>query len=197
MDAAERNRLISATHGYGSLRGLIYAPAGLMNAASPLLDAAWPRGGTAREWVSVAMFASVVVAFFAALSFYRRRFGIVRHNVTTAQVISGIAFFAAMFAVRGPQAASLHCVWWAAFYLACYLSPYGLRNYSLWFAALFLGLGGLTQAGVLPNQQFLPGGTHAVGQSFIWLALSVHGLLDHLLLLRLLPRATPATVPNA
>jgi hypothetical protein len=193
MDAAERNRLIAATRGYGSLRGLIYAPAGLLNAATPLLDAAWPRGGAAKEWVILTMFVSVIVAFFAALSFYRRRFGVVRHNVTTAQIIGGIAFFAAMFALRGPQAASLHCVWWAAFYLACYLSPFGLRTYSLWFAALFLGLGGLAQAGVLPNQQFLPGG----GQAFISLALSIHGLLDHLLLLLLLPRATPATVPNA
>ena len=197
MDAAERNRLIAATRGYSSLRGLIYAPAGLMNAASPLLDAAWPRGGTAREWVRVAMFASVVVAFFAALSFYRRRFGVVRHSFSAAQIIGVIAYTAAMFALRGPHSASLHCVWWAAFYLACYLSPYGLRVYSLWFAALFLGLGGLTQAGILPNEQFLPGGTHAVGQSFIWLALSIHGLLDHLLLLRLLPRTAPSTVPNA
>ena len=63
--------------------------------------------------------------------------------------------------------------------------------------ALFLGLGAFTQAGVLANEQFLPGGTTQAGQTVIWLALSVHGLLDHLLLLRLLPRSAPSTVPNA
>lgn len=196
MDAAERNRLIAATRGYSSLRGLLYAPAGLMNAVSPLLQGR----GIVREWISLAIFLAVMLATVAAWLYYRRRFGIVRYSYSKTQIaglsIAGIVYFVGMFAIRGPHAASLNFVWWAAFYLACYLSPYGLRTYSLWFAAFMLGLAALTQAGVLPNGPFVPGGSHP-GEALIWLAFSIHGLLDHLLLLRLLPRATPATVPNA
>lgn len=196
--AHRRSVSVAGTLGYSSLRGLIYAPAGLLNAASPLLD----DRGVVREWISLTIFLAVIVATLAAWSFYRRRFGIVRYSYSKAQVawmtVGGIAYFAGMLAIRGPHAASVQCAWWAAFYLGCYLVPYRLRAYSLWFAALFLVLGFLTQAGVLPNEPFLPGGSRA-GETFIWMAFALHGLLDHLLLLRLLPRATPdpATVPNA
>jgi hypothetical protein len=84
---------------------------------------------------------------------------------------------------------SFTCLWWALFYLACYLHPYRVRSYSLWFASLFLGFCFLTSMGVVPKSEFFLNSGRA-GELFIWLAFSVHGLLDHLLLLRLLPNAS-------
>jgi hypothetical protein len=84
---------------------------------------------------------------------------------------------------------SFTCLWWALFYLACYLYPYRLRPHSLLFAGLFLGLCFLTLVGVVPKSLFE--GSGGAGDTFIWLAFSAHGLLDHILLLRLLPKAPP------
>src|ERR1019366_7376637 len=84
MDLAERNRLVAATEGFQSLRGLLYVPAGLANVGLLLLNRALPfENRTNRAWVwgSVLFLAIVLCAFgatIAAFSYYRRRFGVVR-----------------------------------------------------------------------------------------------------------------------
>ncbi len=85
-----------------------------------------------------------------------------------------------------------HGLAWALFYLACYLYPYRIRPHSIWFATLFFALCFLTQMGVVPKSEFFEGLSRPRRVwILIWLAFSVHGLLDHLLLLRLLPKASP------
>jgi hypothetical protein len=142
--------------------------------------------------------------------YYRRRFGVVRSKrrggpYAWLLIVGGIGGLAAFFAAAYVDGAlaiqpvasypvSLVCLFWALFYLACYLHPYRLRPHSLWFAALFFGLCFLTMVGVVPKSQFFEGSGRP-GDILIWLAFSLHGLLDHLLLLRLLPKAStePAT----
>jgi hypothetical protein len=202
MDLAERNRLIAVTKGFQQLRGLIYAPAGILNVAISL-DRLNPHSSLATVGI-IALFLCATAAMFAANWYYRRRFGVVRprHRVlnavlmTVGAIVGLVTMVGAWCLDASPRMApvSFMCLWWALFYVACYLHPYAVRPHSLWFAALFLGFCVLTQMGVVPKSQFFLGPGRA-GEILIWLAFSLHGLLDHLLLLRLLPKASlePAT----
>jgi hypothetical protein len=214
MDLAERNRLVAATEGFQQLRGLIYAPAGLANVGVLLINRAWPfeaRTTGASAWPAIVFFLAIVLSAFgatvAAFSYYRRRFGVVRPKcgggqnalrLTLVTIVAVGTLIGAMYVDSSfwihPAASypvSFTCLWWALFYLACYLCPYRVRPHSLWFAALFLGFCFLTLTGVVPKSQFFLSGSGSAGEIFIWLAFSIHGLLDHLLLLRLLPKASP------
>lgn len=201
MDLAERNRLIAVTKGFQQLRGLIYAPAGVLNVAvaSGHLN---PNSSLAKVGGIVALFLCAIAAMFAANWYYRRRFGVVRSKhwalntllMTVGVIVGLVTLFGAWYLDGSPRMASypvsFMCLWWALFYVACYLHPYAVRPHSLWFAALFFGLCVLTQMGVVPKSQFFLGLGRA-GDTLVWLAFSLHGLLDHLLLLRLLPKASP------
>jgi hypothetical protein len=202
MDLAERNRLIAVTKGFQCLQGLIYAPMALSTAAISLIDRAWPMTTSAMGgWAGLAILLCGFAASFAARSYYRRRFGVVRSKGLSPILgaVAPLALVVAMY-VDGsfwthPAASypvSFTCLWWALFYVACYLHPFAARPHSLWFAALFLGCCFLTSTGVVPKSQFFLGsGSGHVGDLLIWLAFSLYGLLDHLLLLRLLPKASP------
>jgi hypothetical protein len=204
MDLAERDRLLAVTRGFQSLRGLIFVPLGLLVVAMSVAISVFHlnRENSAVQAVALfALFPCALAASVAAWVYYRRRFGVVQYQWrswnTLLQMFTGIVLAAAapVAVALDERPVSLYpvsfwCLWWALLYLACYLSPYRLRPHSLWFAAVFLGLCLLTLAGVAPRSQFSIGSTHA-GDIFIWLAFSVHGLLDHLLLLRLLPKASP------
>ncbi len=211
MDLAERNRLIAVTKGFQCLQGgLCYAPLGILNLVAGVVHLeSWPQG-PARDWASLALLLCAIAACVPARLYYRRRFGVVRSKrrggpYAWLLIVGGIGGLAAFFAAAYVDGAlaiqpvasypvSLVCLFWALFYLACYLHPYRLRPHSLWFAALFFGLCFLTMVGVVPKSQFFEGSGRA-GDILIWLAFSLHGLLDHLLLLRLLPKAStePAT----
>ena len=213
MGLAERNRLIAVTTGFKSLQGLIYAPMALLNVAVSVLDhrdTQNPQGADARAGAILALFPCAIAASLAASVYYRRRFGVVRSKrrglnallLTFATIMAVLTLGGAGY-VDGSlythsvasYPVSFTCLWWARFYLVCYLRPYRVRLHSLWFSALFLGLGFLTQSGVVPKSQFLMGSGRA-GDIFIWLAFAVHGLLDHLLLLRLLPKASLEQAPS-
>lgn len=208
VDLAERNRLIALTKGFQQLRGLIYAPVALANAAFCIwahMDPQHPQSQEAPLGALFALFSCALAASFAAWLYYRRRFGVVRPRrpggvyaplMTLVGLVAILALFGAMWvdvaAYEHPvnrYPLSFTCLAWALVYLAFYLYPFRLRSHSLWFAALFLGLAFLTLIGVVPKSQFFEGSGLA-GVMLIWLAFSLHGLLDHLLLLRLLPKAS-------
>jgi hypothetical protein len=211
MDLAERNRLIAATKGFQHLRGLIYAPVGLANMAFSVLAHMDPQNPQSREASAgaFALYPFPLAASFAASVHYRRRFGVVRSKsrglnvllLTLATIVAVLTMWGAVWVdiatyehPVSPYPVSFTCLWWALFYLACYLQPYRVRPHSLWFAALFLGLCFLTQMGVVPKSQFFAL-TGRAGDILIWVVFSVHGLLDHFLLLRLLPKASLGHAP--
>jgi hypothetical protein len=207
VDLAERNRLIAVTKGFQPLRGLIYVPAGLLNVALSVANSSGyhPHHSVAEVLGFLALFPCAIAATFAAWWYYRRRFGVVRSKcrggrsvllLTVGTMVAIVTLVGAMYVddtfYEHPAASypvSLTCLWWAILYVSFYLAPYGVRPHSLWFAALFFGLCFLTLVGVAPKSQFFMGSGRA-GDIVIWLAFSVHGLLDHLLLLRLLPKAS-------
>jgi hypothetical protein len=201
MDLAERNRLIAVTKGFQNLQGLLCVPVGLVNVAFACVHID-QESSLGRLGALLAVIPCAFAATFAAAWYYRRRFGVVRRRgalsvllLTAGGIVGVIAMMGAMYVdgslYKQPVASypiSLTCLWWAAAYLSFYLMPYGIRPHSLWFAALFLALGFLTMMGVVPKSQFFLGSGHA-GNVFIWIAFCVHGLLDHMTLLRLLPKA--------
>jgi len=203
MELADRTRLISVTSSFNWLQGLVYAPVALMNAAYPAIDMIWHKG-VSRDLAKLGLFLCVVVGFFVARRYYRRRFGVVRATFPTGlkRYFCGLAIIATpflMFAADGldawgPYYLSMTCLSWAIFYLGCYLVPFRLRSYSLWFAVLCTALCFLTQTGTIPKEEFFLGRS-TLGLVFVWLAFAVHGLLDHLLLERLLPRRSGEIVP--
>jgi hypothetical protein len=208
MDLAERNRLIAVTKGFQGLKGLLYAPIALLNVANSMANSSVslnPLSTLALVGGIFALFPCAFAASFAARSYYCRRFGVVRSKCrglnallfTVGTMVAIITLVGAMYVdgvfhthLVATYPVSLTCLWWASFYVICYLAPYGVRPHSLWFAALFLGLCLLTLMGVAPKSQFFLGSGRA-GDLLIWLAFALHGLLDHLLLLRLLPKASP------
>jgi hypothetical protein len=128
----------------------------------------------------------------AARSYYRRRFGVVRSKsqvwLDVSILIAAVVLIegASYVDVTTQYSISFISLWWALFYVICYRRPYGVRPFSLWFAALFLVLSFLTLMAAISKQQFFMG-VSGVGEFTIWLAFSLHGLFDHLLLLRVLP----------
>jgi hypothetical protein len=205
MDLAERNRLIALTKGFQYLQGLLYVPLALLNFAVAISSSSArlsPLGSRIQAGAILILFPCAIAASFAASSYYRRRFGLVRTKRTgspyfwLAMVAAPLILFGAMY-VDGslythPAASypvSFTCLAWALFYVACYLQPYRVRPHSLWFAALFFVACFLTATGTVPKRQFFLGSGGA-GEILIWCAFSIHGLLDHLLLLRLLPKAS-------
>jgi len=205
MDLAERDRLIAVTKGFQGLQGLLYAPMGLTNVAMLLamsLVHVNPASSERQLGAALAVLAPIpcgIAASFAAWWYYRRRFGVVRSKspgtpsallLIPAGIGALVAFFAASYVDGvGSYPVSLTCLWWGLLYVTFYLAPNRLRPHSLWFAALLLGLCFLTLMGVAPKSQFFAGSGHA-GDILIWFAFSVHGLLDHLRLLRLLPKVS-------
>src|SRR5580658_3513892 len=101
MDLAERNRLIAVTKGFKHLRGLIYAPAALMNMAVSIVahfDPQDPQGSDPPDGAVLALFSCAIAASIAASVYSRRRFGVVRSKrwglnallVTLATIVAGL-----------------------------------------------------------------------------------------------------------
>ena len=193
MELLERNRLIAVTRGFNSLQGLYYAPIGMVLTAWVLLDMTWPRS-FAHDLAKLVSLLLGIAACFAARWYYRRRFGVVApHQEQSWNALAILVAFALMWGasyldVKTAYPISFETLWWALFYVGCYLRPFRIRSFSLWFAAVFLILAFLPLTGTIPKEQFFMGRS-GIGQFITWFAFALHGLLDHQLLMRLLPGA--------
>src|SRR5580692_9313990 len=105
MDLAERNRLTAVTKGYQQLQGLIYAPMGLSVLGNSLINRAWPMNSLALM-AEFAILSCALAAMIAAMSYYRRRFGVVRPKcpgglnavlLTVGTIVWLIPLFGAMY----------------------------------------------------------------------------------------------------
>lgn len=191
MEITERDRLVAVTRGFNALQGLYYAPPAMAMTVWILLDLAWPRS-IARDLAKLFILLSGFAACFVARWYYRQRFGVVAPNHRPgSNALSIVVAFALLWGasyldVKTVYPVSFSNLWWALFYVMCWLCPRGVRPFSLWFAAAFLILAFLPLTASIPKQQFYLGNSR-MGEFVMWFAFSLHGLLDHRLLLRLLP----------
>jgi hypothetical protein len=193
VDRAERNRLIAITRGFTCLQGLVYSPTGIALCFSILMDWTLPKSGL-RDLTKLLVLLAGIGAPLWAMQYYRRRFGLVRHNHkpwrTLLILVTALALLwgAAWLDINRTYTISFEALWWVLFYIVYSLLPFGTRSYSRWFAGFFLVLALLPLTGAVSKDQFLLGRSTA-GEFITWFAFSLHGLLDHQLLLRLLPPA--------
>jgi len=174
------NRLIFATSNMRYLRGLAVLPTGLLMIAFPFLGHLSTRQPAI---AGIALTVSIVIAVDATRrinKFYDRQYGKVDTTGPYGFPTIGIAVWGAIFGillVNGRQAElSLTAVWLAAFFWGIYMSSSGYRWHYLVITACF--------ALLAPHW-------NAIGELWqsvmLGAAFAVSGLMDHLLLARLLP----------
>jgi hypothetical protein len=174
MDFMERDRLVAVTRGFNSLQGLYYAPIGMVMAAWVLMDMMSAQS-LARDLAKFVILSLGCAACFAARGYYRRRFGVVAlHYGQSWSVVMLIAAFALMWGASYLDAKTMYPIsfetlWWALFYVTCYLRPFHIRPFSLWFAGVFLILAFLPLTGTIPKEQFFMGRS-GIGEFITWFA---------------------------
>jgi hypothetical protein len=192
----DRMRLQDAASGYPYLRGLLTAPVGLVFVAAALGN--WRWGPLRHDWVFIAVVG--VVAAVAALSnrYYNENYGRVtpsprqRRKATAASAAAVVLMVGLSMLLRSRASWSLDlpvnaiAVSFGLLMLVYYASVVGLRPHHLgiW--------GALVLVGALPVWNGADPSN--IGLVLAGAAVVLNGLLDHRLLVRLLP--PPATAAN-
>jgi hypothetical protein len=189
-----RERLAFLTKNYGALQGLRFTPAWLFLAISPWISQLPDHRPTfVRDYTRIAGIVFCGVWIWLVGRYYRRRYGVVRpkpHPWWTSLFIAvAIAtWLMCSWADEKNLAISFQALWWGCLlgWQALESGSIGARRAAYSVAALFtLALSLLPLTGRVAASQIMTSGNR-FGTVFLGVSMVILGVIDHLLLDRLL-----------